>query len=108
MLQVCDSKTLEPKRLITHAQIDPELGGVGICAHPPKDRKRGQIFNYLIDPKSGTMFVFAMDIRSNPAKLLWKTALPCPPCYIHSLAMTDRYVVFIRNASHSLYLIHLS
>ncbi|KAF7517656.1 hypothetical protein G7054_g13739 [Neopestalotiopsis clavispora] len=98
-LQVCDAKTLAPKRLLTYAEIDPELAGFGICAHPPKDRERGHTFNYLVSAQ-GVLSVFALDIRAKPAKLLWKTALPCPPCYIHSLAMTDKYVVFIRNPIH--------
>lgn len=97
-LQVCDAKTLAPKRLLTYAEIDPELAGFGICAHPPKDRARGQTFNYIIS-KEGVLSIFALDIKAKPAKLLWKTALPCAPCYIHSLAMTDKYVVFIRNVS---------
>lgn len=100
LLQVCDAKTLEPKRLITYAEIDPELAGYGICAHPPKDRVRGQTFNYIIS-NNGVMSVFGLDIRAKPAKLLWKTPLPCKPCYIHSLAMTDRFIVFIRIVSFS-------
>jgi torulene dioxygenase len=100
MLQVCNAKTLEPKRLLTYANVDPELSGFGICAHPPRDRQRGTTYNYLIS-QEGVMFCFALDVVSNPAKLLWKTALPCKPCYIHSLAMTQDYVVFIRNVSSS-------
>ncbi len=96
MLQVCDAKSLEPKRLLTYADIDDELSGFGICAHPVRDRKLGAIYNYLIS-KEGVLSVFALDFRAKPAKLIWKTALPCPPCYIHSLAMTQDYVVFIRN-----------
>lgn len=103
MLQVCDAATLEPKRLLTYADIDGELAGFGICAHPPKDRGRGVMYNYIIS-KEGVMSVFALNYTSNPAKLEWKTALPCPPCYIHSLAMTQDYVVFIRNVSFSPYL----
>lgn len=85
--------------MLTYAQIDPELSGFGICSHPPKDRTRGLTFNYLIDPEKGIMSVFALNIASKPASLFWKTPLPCKPCYIHSLAMTDKYVVFIRNVS---------
>jgi torulene dioxygenase len=99
MLQVCDAKTLEPKRILTYAQIDPQLQGFGICAHPPKDRKRGLHFNYLIDPRDGSLSIFSMDFMAKPAKLRWKTTIPCKPCYVHSLAMTDKYVVFIRNVS---------
>ncbi|KAH8588843.1 carotenoid oxygenase [Bisporella sp. PMI_857] len=99
MLQVCDAATLEPKRMITYAAIDPELAGFGICSHPPKDRKLGTNYNYLISAE-GVMSVFALNTNCNPTKLLWKTALPCPPCYIHSLAMTQNYVVFIRNPFH--------
>ncbi|KAI1839906.1 hypothetical protein JX265_005748 [Neoarthrinium moseri] len=99
MLQVCDAKTLAPKRLLTYAEIDPQLKGYGICAHPPKDRQRGQTFNTIIS-EDGVMSVFALDIKAKPAKVLWKTALPCAPCYIHSLAMSDKFVVFIRNPLH--------
>lgn len=102
MLQVCDAETLQPKRLLTYAEIDPELSGFGICAHPPKDRKRGTTYNYLIS-KEGVMSIFAMHDQANPAKLLWKTPLPCPPCYIHSLAMTEKYVVFVRNVGLQLF-----
>ena len=98
LLQVCDAKTLEPKRILTYADIDAELAGYGVCAHPPKDRGRGLTFNYLISEK-GQMSVFALDIRSNPTRLMWKTVLPCDPCYTHSLAMTDKYVIFIRMVS---------
>lgn len=98
ILQVCDAKTLEPKRILTYAAIDPELAGYGICAHPPKDRSRGLTFNYIIS-EQGSMSVFALNIRSKPTRLVWKTVLPCKPCYIHSLAMTQKYVVFIRMVS---------
>ena len=98
MLQVCDAKTLEPKRILTYAEIDPELAGYGICAHPPKDRSRGLTFNYIIS-EQGSMSVFALDIRSKPARMVWKTVMPCKPCYIHSLAMTEKYVIFIRLVS---------
>ncbi|KAH9882973.1 hypothetical protein J1614_000339 [Plenodomus biglobosus] len=95
-MQVCDAKTLEPKRLLTHADIDPELKGGGCCAHPVHDRKRGTTYNYLIDA-AGIMYVFALNVASNPAALIWKSPLPCKPCYTHALAMTEKYVVFVRN-----------
>ncbi|KAG7404600.1 Carotenoid isomerooxygenase [Fusarium oxysporum f. sp. raphani] len=99
LLQICDARTLEPKRLLNYMDIDPELAGTGSCAHPPHDRKRGLTFNYLIDG-SGVLFVFALNVASNPAALVWKSPLPCRPCYTHSLAMTDKYVVFVRNPVH--------
>ncbi|SCV33765.1 uncharacterized protein FFB14_04683 [Fusarium fujikuroi] len=98
MLQVVDGKTLEPKRMLTYAAIDPELEGFGICSHILKDRHRGEEFNYLINPKTGVLSIFALDIKSSPSKLLWKTPLPaCRPCYVHSMAMSSNYVIFIRN-----------
>ena len=95
ILQVCDAKTLEPKRILTYAEIDPALAGYGICAHPPKDRNRGLTFNYVIS-EEGRLSVFALDIQSKPTRMVWKTTMPCKPCYIHSLAMTEKYVIFIR------------
>ncbi|KAI1338569.1 carotenoid oxygenase [Xylariaceae sp. FL0016] len=95
-LQVVDAESLEPKRLITYGHIDPELKGFGICAHPPKDRKRQWIFNYIVDER-GVLHTFALDYGAKPAALVWKTPLPCKPCYIHSLACSQDYVIFIRN-----------
>ncbi|KAF2846696.1 hypothetical protein T440DRAFT_540728 [Plenodomus tracheiphilus IPT5] len=99
-MQVCDAKTLEPKRLLKYTDIDPQLAGYGSCAHPPHDRKRGLTFNYLIDAATNVLFIFALDVAANPAALVWKSPLPCRPCYTHALAMTDKYVVFVRNPVH--------
>ncbi|KAF4503542.1 retinal pigment epithelial membrane family [Fusarium agapanthi] len=100
MLQVVDGKTLEPKRMLTYATIDPELQGFGIVSHALKDRNRGEEYNYLINPQTGVLSVFALDIKSNPTKLLWKTPNPCTPFYVHSTAMSSNYVVSIRNVSN--------
>ncbi|CUM49439.1 uncharacterized protein AC631_05790 [Debaryomyces fabryi] len=94
--QVCDSRTLEPKRMLRFSDIDPKLQGQGTCAHFIKDRNTGEIFNYLVTDK-GELTVFALDIKTKPSKLIWHTKLPGPPCYCHSLAATEKYVVFIRN-----------
>ncbi|RBR22565.1 hypothetical protein FVER53590_00042 [Fusarium verticillioides] len=95
--EIVDGKTLEPKRMLTYAAIDPELEGFGICSHALKDRHRGEEYNYLIDPKTGVLSVFALDLKTNPCKLLWKSPIPCRPCYVHSMAMSSKYVIFIRN-----------
>ncbi|KAG7405793.1 Carotenoid isomerooxygenase [Fusarium oxysporum f. sp. raphani] len=84
LLQICDARTLEPKRLLNYMDIDPELAGTGSCAHPPHDEKEALL---LIISSMG------------PASV-WKSPLPCRPCYTHSLAMTDKYVVFVRNPVH--------
>ena len=68
-MQICDAKTLEPKRLLTHATIYSELAGAGCYAHPVHDRRRGQTYNYLI-AAAGIMYVLALDVASNPARLL--------------------------------------
>ena len=98
-LQVCDAKTLEPKRILNFTAIDAELEGVSSSAHPAKDAKAGEIFNYLVD-KQGRLSMFCQDIKSNPARVKWKTILPCPPCYVHSVGMTKKYALFITNVSH--------
>lgn len=71
LLQICDAKTLAPKRLLNHAEIDKDLAGLGICAHPAKDRARGTIYNYLIT-YGGETCVFGLSYNLKPAKLLWK------------------------------------
>lgn len=94
--QVCDSKTLEPKRLLRYTEVDSKLKGFGTCAHPVKDRSTKEIFNYLVTDKN-ELSIFALDIGSKPSKLKWHTVLPSAPCYCHSLALTEKYVVFVRN-----------
>lgn len=94
--QVCDSRTLEPKRLLRYTEVDPLLKGMGTCAHPVKDRLTGETYNYLVTDK-GELTIFALDIKAKPAKLMWHTTLPSVPCYCHSLALTEKYVVFVRN-----------
>lgn len=49
------------------------------------------------------MYVFALDVASNLVALLWKLPLLSRPCYIYALAMTDKYVVFVRNLSYTLF-----
>ncbi|OJJ07763.1 hypothetical protein ASPVEDRAFT_89005 [Aspergillus versicolor CBS 583.65] len=95
MLQVCDAKSLEPKRLFTYAVIDEALQGAGICAHQGKDRKRGTQYNYVID-KTGTTYVFGIDTTSRPSKLLWKTPIFRGATYIHHIGVSQQYVVFVR------------
>ncbi|CDK26258.1 unnamed protein product [Kuraishia capsulata CBS 1993] len=94
--QVCDSKSLEPKRILRYSEVDPNLKGMGTCAHPVKDRTKGEIYNYLVTER-GELTIFALDIKTKPSKLIWHTVLPSVPCYCHSLAMTEKYVVFVRN-----------
>lgn len=82
-----------------HMLISTRNCGLGICAHPSRDCERGTTYNYLIS-KGGVMSVFALHNEANPVKLLWKTAIPCTPCYIHSLAISQKYVIFIRNVRY--------
>lgn len=98
--QICDAKTLEPKRLLSYADINPELQGYGSCAHPVHDRKRGLTFNWIIDSATGKLNVFCLDVAANPAYMVWKAPLPCRPCYTHAIAMTDKYCLFVRNPVH--------
>lgn len=95
MLQICDAKTLEPKRLFTYAVIDKTLEGAGICAHQGKDRKRRTEYNYIVD-STGITYVFGLDTGSHPAKLLWKRPIFEGSSYAHSIAVTGKYVVFVR------------
>lgn len=99
-LQVLDAKSLEPKRLLTYAALNEELEGFGICAHPPHDRARQTTYNYLIS-KKGELFVFGISNGEKDPQLQWKTKLPAPPCYVHSLAMTQKYVIFIHQVRSS-------
>lgn len=98
MLQICDAKSLEPKRLLTYATIDKDLAGAGICAHQGKDRKRQTEYNFLID-QAGTTFVFGMSTGTTPAKLLWKTPIFKGASYAHSIGVTQKFVVFVRQGS---------
>lgn len=70
MLEACDATTFEPKRMLTYAQIDPQIEGYGICAHLPKDRRRDLTFSNLISPDQ-IPSIFSLNIWASPLSVLW-------------------------------------
>jgi torulene dioxygenase len=98
-LQVIDPDSLEPLELTTYARLDPRLDGQFSAAHGCTDPETGEYFNYV--QKFGQRSVYKV-FRATPdvvggggkAKVdILAEIRDAPMAYVHSFAMTKKYVV---------------
>ena len=102
-LQILAADTLEPLAVTSYGELDPRLDGEVSAAHSCMDAATGEQFNYVL--KFGaqpTYSVFKIadcaEGEAEPGKLNIKADVlaqitDAPPAYLHSLALTDKYVV---------------
>jgi torulene dioxygenase len=93
VLQVIDAESLEPLKLTSYQSIDPRLDGQFSAAHGCRDKDSGEVFNYSC--KIGGRFpVYKVFKISASGKVdVLAEIKDAPASYIHSFAMTERYVV---------------
>lgn len=93
-LQLLDPITLEPLKAATYKDIDPRLDGALSSAHSCRDQVTGDIYNYSC--KFGGRFptykVFKISGEDGKVEILAKIK-DAPASYIHSFAMTERFIV---------------
>ncbi|EKM75160.1 hypothetical protein AGABI1DRAFT_80273 [Agaricus bisporus var. burnettii JB137-S8] len=98
-LQILDPETLEPLEITTYARIDPRLAGHLSAAHSCRDPSTGEHFNYVqkFGSTSSSYKVFRATPSRNPGEKAKVDILAditdAPMAYIHSFAMTKKYVV---------------
>ncbi|GKZ64695.1 hypothetical protein AnigIFM50267_005766 [Aspergillus niger] len=85
-------ETLEPISLASQQNLHPDLKGSETAAHARSDPKTGDIFNYNLDlgPES-TYRVFGTSASTGETTIL--ATFPATPAYLHSLLITEDYVV---------------
>ncbi|KZT63483.1 hypothetical protein DAEQUDRAFT_770558 [Daedalea quercina L-15889] len=95
VLQVLDPATLEPLKVLSYEHIDPRLSGQFSAAHACRDAKTGDFYNFVEEFSMQTTFKLFRIREDNGkvdvlARICEKDA---PPTYIHSVTMTDRFVI---------------
>ena len=111
MLQLVDSKTLEPKKLLTYGTIDKEFSERFAAAHHQNDDETGEWFNFILEvfPKpTWRVFSYSTPTVPGPTKVRKFQAInenlsrplnlifPTPalkPSYTHSFTLTQNYIV---------------
>ena len=91
VLQELDATTLEPIRVTTYRAIEPKAQGPLSAAHPCRDHKTDEIFNYTLDfGKNPKYTVFSVSSKGNRVLATIKDS---KGAYLHSLCLTQRYVI---------------
>jgi torulene dioxygenase len=93
-LQLLDPTTLKPLKVSTYKQIDPRLDGELSASHSCRDDATGDFYNYSckVGGRFPTYKIFKIDGKDGKADVLAEIK-DAPLSYIHSFAMTDRYLI---------------
>lgn len=85
-----DAETLET---LGHYQASAEVGGMVSIAHPHHDAKRACRFSYVVDFGRRSHYrLFAIPDDGSPERVVAEMPVD-KPAYMHSFAMTERYLV---------------
>jgi torulene dioxygenase len=92
-MQMLDPETLEPVGLAEQTTLHPDLKGQLSAAHAEHDPTNGDVFNYnlLLGARSGTYKIFKTSATDASTSVL--ATFSHTPAYIHSLFLTENYVV---------------
>lgn len=85
-----DAETLET---LGHYAASAEVGGMVSIAHPHHDAERGCRFSYVVDFGRRSHYrLFAIPDDGSPERVVAEMPID-KPAYMHSFAMTERYLV---------------
>ena len=93
VLQLIDPDSLEPLAAASYKRIDPRLDGQLSAAHGCRDKVSGAFYNYSckLGGRFPTYKIFR--IAHDGVTDILATITDAPASYIHSIAMTARYVI---------------
>ncbi|EFR04243.1 carotenoid cleavage dioxygenase 1 [Nannizzia gypsea CBS 118893] len=93
VFQVLDPETLEPVGIAKQYALDPELRGPMSAAHAKSDPVTGDVYNFNLEfGMTPTYRVFTVS-RSTGKTSILATITNATPAYIHSIFLTENYVV---------------
>lgn len=99
LLQFVDWETLDASEPVSYADLDERFEGQLAAAHSQKDLARNRLINYALKlGRTGQYTVFS--VAEDPAEHEVLASFDAPPAYIHSFALTERYVVLIIWPTH--------
>ncbi|KKY29056.1 putative retinal pigment epithelial membrane family protein [Phaeomoniella chlamydospora] len=92
-IQMLDPETLEPIGLAKQKNLHPKLSGPLSGAHAKIDPVTGDVYNYNLDPVGLTSVYRVFSVSAKIGKTTILATLRHPPAYIHSILLTERYVI---------------
>lgn len=94
-----DPVTLEPISRASQKDFHPELAGPLTAAHPRSDPVTGDVFNFNLEiGATSTYRVFQVSASTGKTKIL--AEFPGTPVYIHSLLITEDFVILCLWGAH--------
>lgn len=99
LLQFIDWDTLDASEPHRYADLDERFEGQLSAAHSQTDLGRNRLVNYAMKlGRTGEYTVFS--VAEDPAEHRVLASFEAPPAYIHSFALTERYVVLMVWPTH--------
>ncbi|KAF3039388.1 hypothetical protein E8E12_007844 [Didymella heteroderae] len=99
MVKKIDPETLEPQGIAVQHDLHPELKGSLSAAHAKSDPRTGDIFNFNLDcGRQSTYRIFRTSASTGKTDVL--ATFQATPAYIHSLFLTENYVILCVWNSH--------
>lgn len=95
-----DPETLEPIGLAAQKDLHPELTGPLSAAHARSDPVTGNVYNFNLafGPEGSIYRIFCVSASTGTTSIL--AQFPGTPAYLHSLLITDDYVILCVWNSH--------
>ncbi|OQE26268.1 hypothetical protein PENSTE_c005G06503 [Penicillium steckii] len=94
-----DPETLEPIAQASQRNFHPELAGPLVASHPRSDPVTGDVFNFNLEiGATSTYRVFQVSASTGKTKILARFS--AIPVYIHSLLLTEDFVILCLWNSH--------
>ncbi|KAJ5785151.1 Carotenoid oxygenase [Penicillium pulvis] len=94
-----DPETLEPIGLASQENLHPDLAGPMSASHPRSDPLTGDVFNFNLTPGPVSIYrVFHVSAATGKTSIL--ATFPGTPAYIHSLNITEDFVLLCVWNSH--------
>jgi torulene dioxygenase len=97
-----DVTSLEPVGFAKQTKFHPDLKGPSSCAHVQRDPKNGDYFNFNLEyGRIATYRIFRVSATTGETEILATIFDPTvKAAYIHSLFLTENYVVLCVPSSH--------
>lgn len=89
-----DPDKLEAKHFFRFEDIDPSISGSMTAAHGQIDLQRGEFWNYVYDPRGSEVNYKVFKVFGEGAGKVVAQFRELP-AYIHSFAITERYVILM-------------
>lgn len=93
LMQFLDPQTLEPIGIARQDVLHPDLKGPLSAAHAQSCPETGDVYNYNLNlGRQGTYKIFRVSAASGKTSIL--ATIHHAPAYVHSLFLTEHYVIF--------------